>query len=46
VIEGRLDLGGMGERGRAWVELEADREVAFGRYRTLVADVVAESSSR
>ena len=45
VVEGRLSLEGMGERGRAWVEHEADREVAFGRYRRVVADVV-ESSSR
>ena len=44
VVEGRLSLDGMGERGRAWVEQEADREVAFGRYRRLVADVVASSS--
>jgi colanic acid biosynthesis glycosyl transferase WcaI len=44
-IEGRLSLEGMGERGRAWVEREADREVAFGRYRRLVADVVSASSS-
>jgi len=42
--EGRLSLEGMGERGREWVEREADREVAFGRYRSLVADVVASSS--
>jgi colanic acid biosynthesis glycosyl transferase WcaI len=45
VVEGRLSLEGMGERGRAWVEREADREVAFDRYRRVVADVV-ESSSR
>jgi glycosyltransferase involved in cell wall biosynthesis len=44
VVEGRLSLEGMGERGREWVEREADREVAFGRYRRLVADVVASSS--
>jgi colanic acid biosynthesis glycosyl transferase WcaI len=44
VLEGRLSLEGMGERGRAWVEQEADREVAFDRYRRLVADVVASSS--
>ncbi len=44
VVEGRLSLDGMGERGRAWVESEADREVAFGRYRRVVADVVASSS--
>ena len=44
VIEGGLSLEGMGERGREWVEREADREVAFGRYRALVADVVSSSS--
>ena len=44
LVEGRLSLEGMGERGREWVEREADREVAFGRYRSLVADVVASSS--
>ena len=44
VVEGRLPLEGMGERGREWVEREADREVAFGRYRRLVADVVSSSS--
>jgi glycosyltransferase involved in cell wall biosynthesis len=37
-VEGRLSLDGMGERGRSWVEREADREVAFDRYRRLVAD--------
>jgi glycosyltransferase involved in cell wall biosynthesis len=48
VVEGRRSLEGMGERGRDWVESEADREVAFGRYRRLVADVVGTgvSSSR
>jgi colanic acid biosynthesis glycosyl transferase WcaI len=44
VVEGRLSLEGMGERGRTWVESEADQEVAFGRYRRLVADVVSSSS--
>jgi glycosyltransferase involved in cell wall biosynthesis len=44
VVEGRLSLDGMGERGRAWVEREADREVAFGRYRRVVGDLVASSS--
>jgi len=44
VIEGRLSLAGMGERGRSYVELEADREVAFARYRRVVADLVASSS--
>ena len=44
VVEGRLSLVGMGELGRPWVEREADREVAFDRYRRVVADVVASSS--
>jgi putative colanic acid biosynthesis glycosyltransferase WcaI len=44
VVEGRLSLDGMGEKGRAWVESEADRTVAFARYRGLVADVVSRSS--
>ena len=44
VVEGRLSLEGMGERGREWAEREADREVAFRRYRALVADVVSSSS--
>jgi colanic acid biosynthesis glycosyl transferase WcaI len=44
VVEGRLSLEEMGERGRAWVQREADSEVAFGRYRRLVADVVSSSS--
>ena len=44
VAEGRLSLVGMGDLGRVWVEREADREVAFDRYRRLVADVVASSS--
>ena len=44
VVEGRLSLDGMGERGRAWVEREADREVAFGRYRSVIADLVSSSS--
>jgi glycosyltransferase involved in cell wall biosynthesis len=44
VVEGRLGLEGMGDRGREWVEREADRRVAFDRYRRLVADVVSSSS--
>jgi glycosyltransferase involved in cell wall biosynthesis len=44
VAEGRLSLVGMGDLGRAWVEREADREVAFDRYRRVVADVVSSSS--
>ncbi len=43
-VEGPLSLAGMGERGRAYVERDADREVAFDRYRRLFADVVASSS--
>ena len=46
VGEGRLSLEGMGERGRAWVEREADRSVAFGRYRALVDELASPSSSR
>jgi colanic acid biosynthesis glycosyl transferase WcaI len=46
VVEGRLSLEGMGERGRAWVEREADQEVAFDRYRGLVAELTSPSSSR
>ena len=46
VVEGRLSLEGMGERGRAWVEAEGDGEVAFGRYRRLVAELAEPSSSR
>ena len=45
-VEGRLSLEGMGDRGRAWVEREADQEVAFDRYRRLVADVVSSSNAR
>jgi len=44
VVEGRISLDGMGAAGRAWAEREADRTVAFDRYRRLVADVVASSS--
>jgi glycosyltransferase involved in cell wall biosynthesis len=46
VVEGRRSLEGMGERGRAWVAREADRAVAFGRYRELVAELASPSSSR
>ena len=44
VVEGRTSLDGMGDRGRVWVEREADRDVAFARYRRLVGEVVASSS--
>ena len=37
---GEHDLEEMGERGRAWVEANADREVAIGRYRALLAELV------
>ena len=36
---GRLDLEGMGRRGRDWVVAEADRRVAVTRYRDLLEDV-------
>jgi glycosyltransferase involved in cell wall biosynthesis len=42
-VEGRLDLMPFGPRGRVWVEREADREVAFARYRRLLAETVASS---
>jgi glycosyltransferase involved in cell wall biosynthesis len=45
VVEGRTSIDGMGERGRAWVEGEADRDVAFDRYRRVLADVVRSASS-
>ena len=37
---GEHDLEEMGRRGRAWVEANADREVAIGRYRALLAELV------
>ena len=37
---GKHDLEEMGRRGRAYVEAEADREIAVGRYRRLLADVL------
>jgi colanic acid biosynthesis glycosyl transferase WcaI len=39
--DGRLDLDGMGAKGRAYVVAEADRAVAIGRYRALLHDVAA-----
>jgi colanic acid biosynthesis glycosyl transferase WcaI len=42
-VEGQLSLEGMGERGRAWVEREADQEVAFDRYRGLVSELTSSS---
>jgi glycosyltransferase involved in cell wall biosynthesis len=38
--DGRLDLAGMGARGRAWVVATADRRVAVDRYRELLREVV------
>ena len=37
--EGRLDLAEMGAKGRAYVETEADRGVAVGRYRALISEL-------
>jgi colanic acid biosynthesis glycosyl transferase WcaI len=34
--DGKLDLEGMGRRGREFVEREADRSVALARYRSLI----------
>ncbi len=39
--EGRFDLDEMGRRGRAYVEREADREVALARYREVLAELVS-----
>jgi glycosyltransferase involved in cell wall biosynthesis len=39
--DGVYDLDGMGARGRAYVEREADRSVAMKRYRELVAELLA-----
>jgi glycosyltransferase involved in cell wall biosynthesis len=38
--DGELDLAEMGRRGRDYVVREADRTVAFGRYRTLLGQLV------
>jgi hypothetical protein len=43
--EGAYDLAELGARGRAYVEQEADRSVAFERYRSLLAGVVDGHSS-
>jgi colanic acid biosynthesis glycosyl transferase WcaI len=42
---GEYELAEMGGRGRAYVEQEADRTVAFERYRALLAGVVDGRSS-
>jgi colanic acid biosynthesis glycosyl transferase WcaI len=41
--DGRLDLEEMGRRGREYVTAEADRDVAVGRYRTVLRELVAET---
>jgi colanic acid biosynthesis glycosyl transferase WcaI len=41
--EGKLPLDEMGARGREYVEREADRSVAFERYRALLGEVVSSS---
>jgi colanic acid biosynthesis glycosyl transferase WcaI len=40
LVSGNHDLEEMGRRGRAYVEAEADREIAVGRYRRLLAGLV------
>jgi len=42
--EGRLPLDEWGARGREYVEREADRSVAFARYRSLFDEVLASSA--
>jgi putative colanic acid biosynthesis glycosyltransferase WcaI len=37
--DGELDLGEMGRRGREYVVREADRSVAFGRYRSMLREL-------
>jgi len=37
--DGELDLAGMGARGRAYVVREADRSVAFTRYRSMLNEL-------
>jgi glycosyltransferase involved in cell wall biosynthesis len=37
--DGKYDLKAMGERGREWVEREADRSVAVRRYRDLLREL-------
>ena len=37
--DGEYDLAEMGARGRKWVEQEADRSVAIGRYRELLREL-------
>jgi colanic acid biosynthesis glycosyl transferase WcaI len=44
--DGRYDLGAMGGRGREWVVREADRSVAFRRYRELLEKVALDGRHR
>jgi len=44
--DGRLDLAAMGAAGRDYVVREADRLVALGRYRALVAALLAAGPDR
>jgi len=37
--DGKYDLAAMGARGREWVQREADRSVAVGRYRDLLFEL-------
>ena len=39
--DGRLDLEAMGRAGYEYVRREASREIAVGRYRTLIGELVA-----
>ena len=39
--DGKYDLAEMGQRGREWVEREADRSVAVRRYRDLLGELAA-----
>jgi glycosyltransferase involved in cell wall biosynthesis len=43
---GELQLDGMGANGRSYVEREADRTVAFTRYRSLFRELLPASSAR
>ena len=44
--EGRLDLEGMGARGRAYAEQNADRSVAISRYRELLGELLPSNGRR
>ncbi|MEO5575632.1 MAG: glycosyltransferase family 4 protein [Gaiellaceae bacterium] len=46
VAAGEHDLDQMGVRARGWAEANADRGVAFDRYRAELADVLRRSASR